>query len=75
MLKRNYYSTHRFVRGNIKEGETFSIDSNMGGSFTVKLVGWRKERGLWRCINPDWEALSWLLSPEQAAERLFCYSD
>ena len=42
-----------FMHANHKPqiGEEWSIDSHMGGSFTVKYIG----KGHWKIINKGWE--------------------
>lgn len=39
LLERRYLGADRFVEGNVKRGETFSVDSNLGGSFVVEYAG------------------------------------
>ncbi len=36
--KRRFFDVERFAKGKVKLGETFSIDSGLGGSWTVEYV-------------------------------------
>ena len=68
-----HFGPERFARGNLKQGETFSIDSGMGGSWTVKFV--RFEEGgpvFLRTPSVDWpNAIYAFDSPEHAARELY----
>ena len=54
--KRRFFGAGRFARGNLKRGETFSVDSGLGGSWTIAfdrftddgaLIFVREERDDW----------------------------
>ncbi len=68
-----HVSPVRFANGNLKRGETFSVDSGMGGSWTVKFV--RFEEGgpvFLRTPSVDWpKAIYAFDSPEHAARELY----
>ena len=74
-MSRKYFSPERFVKGNIKEGETFSTDSGMGGSFVVEFKGWSGHRlnevGFWQVTNFGFKEIRLAYTPEQASKNIF----
>lgn len=71
--KRKHLNECRFVEGNLKRGETFSVDSGLGGSHTVAYVGHCAGRLLFeREHTDDWPAARyWFADEQDAARRLF----
>ena len=76
--ERKFFTYKRFEKGNIKEGETFSVDSGMGGSFLIEFKGWSghklNERGLWKVRNIGFNEINYSFTPEQAAKNIFILS-
>lgn len=70
---RKFFSPDRFAKGNLKDGEKFSINSGLGGSFTVRYDGWddNSGRGRFRVTDHDFKGLHYAFNPERAAQVLF----
>jgi hypothetical protein len=69
--KPHYFEPERFARGNIKRGETFSVDSGLGGSHTVEYLC-HDEAGrvvFVREARPGWPRAMYIYVNEQDAAR------
>lgn len=71
--KQKYFGAKRFAQGNIKQGETFSIDSGLGGSWTVEYVHHGHSGPVFiRRAKPEWPAETFCFSSdEHAAENVY----
>lgn len=70
MIKK-YYNTNFFQPGMRKIGETFSIDSGMGGSFTVELKKITDNFLIFDILNPGWKDRI-RMTRQQAAKQIYC---
>ena len=65
--KRRFFDAKRFAHDVLKVGDSFSIDSGMGGSWTVTYIGRNQYRGgltFKREKSPDWPAETWTFADE-----------
>ena len=72
--KKRFFDEQRFARGVLKVGETFSVDSGMGGSWTVAFVGYTDGGYLRfeRDARPDWPLQAFTFqTPADAAKEIF----
>jgi len=72
--KKCYFNPCRFSRGVLKDGETFSFDNGMGGSWLLEFLGYTRHEQLVfrRNERPDWPAENFYFTDERdAARRLF----
>ena len=72
--RRKHLSPEDFAKGNLKGGETFSIDSGLGGSWTVEYTGRNRHGQLVfvRRAKNDWpEQRFYYDTSERAAEALY----
>jgi hypothetical protein len=66
---RKYLAPERVAT--IKEGETFSIDSNLGGAFTVEYMGRRGNLTVWRNVSKGWESYTYEIPLADVPKRIF----
>ena len=73
VFERRFFGPERFADGNLKLGETFSVDSGLGGSFTVAYAGHVGGRLLFkRQASGDWPADDyWYEDDADAARHVF----
>ncbi len=72
--KQKHFDAGRFARGNLKLGESFSVDSCLGGSFTVEFKGYEEGGALVfsREARNEWPQAYWVYdTPEDAAKALY----
>jgi len=83
-VERAYFDADRFAHDNVKVGETFSVDSGLGGSYTVVYRGLDDQRRLVfrRCRSVDWPTHDYIYdNPTEASRHIFilrmgsCFSE
>jgi hypothetical protein len=70
---RMYFSPERYQKGNLKIGETFSIDSHLGGTFTIECTGFDGDKPMFRATNEGWQQMTWCMTTAQASESVFIH--
>ncbi|KKL74083.1 hypothetical protein LCGC14_2068480 [marine sediment metagenome] len=68
--KPRYLGAERFAKGNVKTGETFSVDSGLGGSWMVKYIHHDGVALVFRrAARPDWPAADFRYADDADAAR------
>ena len=71
--KRKYVDAYLLAQGNVKPGETFSVDSGLWGSWTVAYIKHDGDRLLFRrAERDDWpEQDFWFANESDAAKHIY----
>ena len=68
--KKQFFGAERFAVGNLKKGETFSVDSGLGGSWTLEFdAAYGPQLLFVRRAKQDWPEVFYRYADSEDASR------